>query len=231
MPIRAIISYDDTTNDRDALALGRVLADAGAEVSLAYVRHTQASEERSEQLEEQEATALLERGAQALGNPDATCHVVLSASTGEGLRKLAESEGADVVVFGSDYRTAPGAVRPGTSAQWLLDGGPVAVAIAPAAFRERDQRRVSRIRVLPEAGDEAARATAESLAAALGADIESTDQEAPELLVVGSRPEAPAGRVMISAAVEYAIETASSPVLVVARGSALNFARAAAATA
>ncbi|MEA2522556.1 MAG: hypothetical protein QOI81_2202, partial [Actinomycetota bacterium] len=58
MSTRAIISYDGTENDRDALALGRVFAQAGAEVSLAYVRHTQASEERREQLEDREAHAL-----------------------------------------------------------------------------------------------------------------------------------------------------------------------------
>ena len=34
-----IISYDDTANDRDALALGGLIATAGASVELAYVRH------------------------------------------------------------------------------------------------------------------------------------------------------------------------------------------------
>ena len=36
----AIVSYDDTLNDLDALALARVLADAGTTLTLAYVRHT-----------------------------------------------------------------------------------------------------------------------------------------------------------------------------------------------
>ena len=44
--------------------------------------------------------------------------------TGEGLAKLAAVEGASVIVFGSDYRTPPGRVEPGTSAQNLLEGGP-----------------------------------------------------------------------------------------------------------
>ena len=39
MAPRIIVSYDDTDNDRDALALGRLLAVSGAELSLAYVRH------------------------------------------------------------------------------------------------------------------------------------------------------------------------------------------------
>jgi nucleotide-binding universal stress UspA family protein len=223
MPARVIISYDDSPNDRDAVALGRVFADAGADVSLAYVRHTKESEERREQLEDREAHALLARGAEALGEPDAELRVVVSASTGEGLRALAEREHADIVVFGSDYHTAPGTVRPGTSAQNLLDGGPVAVAIAPAAFREQDPLRVSTVGVLPDEGDESAAATAQALATALGATIGSSAETPVGLLVIASRPEAPHGRTMISAVAEYAIELSASPVLVVPRGVTLPF--------
>src|SRR5437879_4742770 len=109
---KVIVSYDDTANDRDALALGRLFADVGATVSLAYVRHTQESEVARERLEEDEARELLARGASSLGG-DIDRHVVLSASTGQGLGELAEREGADIVVFGSDYRTAVGRVAPG----------------------------------------------------------------------------------------------------------------------
>src|SRR4051794_4390992 len=99
---RAIISYDDTAGDRDALALGRLFAGAGAQLTLAYVRHTSESEHRREELQEHEARALLERGAQLLGDPSVRREVVLSGSTGEGLWALAERDRADVVVFGSD---------------------------------------------------------------------------------------------------------------------------------
>ena len=37
---KIIVSYDGTANEDDAIALGRILGDAGAEVSLAYVRHS-----------------------------------------------------------------------------------------------------------------------------------------------------------------------------------------------
>ena len=40
MSVTAIISYDGTPNDDDALALGRLFAQAGATVALAYVRHS-----------------------------------------------------------------------------------------------------------------------------------------------------------------------------------------------
>ncbi|TMM14536.1 MAG: universal stress protein [Actinobacteria bacterium] len=219
---KVIVSYDDTANDRDALALGRVFASAGATVSLAYVRHTKESEHAQERLEEREAQALLERGAQALGG-NVQRHVVLSASTGEGLWQLAERERADIVVFGSEYRTPVGRVSPGTSATRLLEGAPAAVALAPAGLRDRDSVQVERIGLIPDDGDESAEETAKGLAARLGAKIASSIDEPVDLLVVGSRPEAPEGRVMISASVEYAIENAFSPVLVVPRGVVLPF--------
>jgi nucleotide-binding universal stress UspA family protein len=222
MAPRVIVSYDDTAEDRDALALARLFASAGASLALAYIRHTQESEQAQERLEEHDAEALLARGAQELGE-DVPRHVIVSASTGEGLQTLAERERADIVVFGSDYRTAPGRVLPGTSAQRLLAGGPVAVALAPASLRDRERLAVATVGVIPQAGDPTAEQTARGLAANLSATLASSADEAVDLLVVGSRPEAPEGRVMISAAAEYAIETASSPVLVVPRGVALSF--------
>lgn len=222
MAPKIIISYDGTDNDHDALALGRLFADAGADVSLAYVRHTHESERRREELEHEDAERLLERGAEWLGLADAERHVVLSASTGEGLWTLAKQLHADVVVFGSEYRTAPGHVEPGTSAQRLLEGGPVAVAIAPA--RLRDQPRVHVDTIVAVEGDDSAQETARGLAARLGATVTASTDDGAGLIVVGSRPEAAAGRVSISAAAAYLIETATSPVLVVPHGQAVEFA-------
>src|SRR5881227_612460 len=123
MAPKAIVSYDDTLNDQDALTLARVLADAGASLTLAYVRHTTQTEHTREELEEHEAEALLERGARWLDAIDVERRVVVSASTGEGIKWLAEQEEADIVVFGSDYRTPPGHVAPQRSADKLLEGG------------------------------------------------------------------------------------------------------------
>src|SRR5437764_1904152 len=124
-----IISYDGTPNDEDALALGKMLAPAGFRLALAYVRHFHEFDARREELAQHDAEQRLERGADLLGDSAVACHVVMSAATGTGLAELAEREGASLIVFGSDYRTAPGHVEPGTSAQHLLDGGLVAVAI------------------------------------------------------------------------------------------------------
>jgi len=217
-----IVSYDDTLNDHDALMLGRVLAEAGAELTLAYVRHTTQTERAREELEEHEAEALLERGARWLGDLAVERRVIVSGSTGEGLKWLAEQEEADLVIFGSDYRTAAGHVSPQQSAQSLLEGGRAAIAIAPANYRSDRERRIGWIGVLAAPGDDAAIGTARELADQLGATL-TRDERRVDLLVVGSRPEAPEGRVMISAQAQNAIDNAACPVLVVPRGVTLRF--------
>jgi len=222
MSINAIVSYDDTANDHDALVLGRLLADAGAELTLAYVRHATQIEHSREELEEHEAEALLDRGARWLGDPDLARRVVVSGSTAEGLRWLAEQEEAQIVVFGSDYRTASGHIAPGRSAQILLEGGPAAVAIAPANYVGGGPSSIRTVGVFSVAGDDAALETARDLADSVGATL-TTNERGVDLLVVGSRAEAPEGRVMITAQAQNAIENATAPVLVLARGVALRF--------
>src|SRR5271169_2817873 len=92
MPTKIIVSYDGTQNEDDAIALGRVFAQAGGEVSLAYVRHTTQPDYSGEALAQSEAESLLERAASLLGNTAAARHVVTDRSTPEGLRALAEAE-------------------------------------------------------------------------------------------------------------------------------------------
>jgi nucleotide-binding universal stress UspA family protein len=226
---KIIISYDDTSNDRDAAVLGRLLTAAGATPELAYVRHASETDHEREQLQEAEARELLARGADLIGNPDAPVHVVLNKSTSEGLRGLTQEEHADIIVFGSDYRTARGSVNPGNSARKLLEGGPAAVAIAPSGLHTQDQLpTIERIAVI---GDTAAQETADSLAAALGARVTEPGESPVDLLVVGSRPEAQQGQVSLSAAAEYAVETSSCAVLVVPHGTPVAFGSRATATA
>jgi nucleotide-binding universal stress UspA family protein len=220
---RTLISYDDTVNDRDALMLGRVLAEAGAQLTLAYVRHTAQSERAREELEEHEAETLLERGTRLLGDLDVDRRVVVSASTAEGLKWLAEQESADVIVFGSDYRTASGHVAPQRSTQALLEGGPAAIAIAPANYSTDQIAHIRTVGVLAAPGDDAAIETARELAGSLGAKV-TRDERRVDLLVIGSRLEAPEGRVMLTSQTQNEIENAMFPVLVVARGVPVQFA-------
>jgi nucleotide-binding universal stress UspA family protein len=218
MALRIIVSYDDTDNDRDALALGRLLAFSGAELSLAYVRHAEGGA-----LEQKEAEDLLAHGAESVGAPDMTRHIVVNPSTSEGLAELAEREGADAIVFGSEYRTAPGTVAPGRPAHKLLLGGPAAIAIAPAGLRENPAVSINTVGLIDE-GDPTARETAESLATALGATAAEHGKGHCDFLVIGSRPESPQGKVTLSAAADYEMETSTCPVLVVPRGRPLSFA-------
>jgi nucleotide-binding universal stress UspA family protein len=223
MTPKVIVSYDDTPNDQDAVVLGRRLREAGAGVALAYVRHSRSTDSDEEMREEREAHALLEHGASLLGDADAERHVVLNASTADGLWALAEQEGADIVVFGSDYHTAAGSISLLPSAKRLLDGGPAAVAIAPAGLRDREQSIVT-IGVIPSSDDTSADETARALAARWGAIVVTEDMGPASLLVIGSRPEARPGQVLLTAAAEYSIDTANCPVLAVPRGNALAFA-------
>lgn len=220
MALKIVVSYDDTDNDRDALALGRLLAFSGAELSLAYVRHSVGGA-----LEQKEAEDLLARGAASVGAPEMPRHVIVNAGTSVGLTELAEREGADVIVFGSEYRTANGLVKPGIPAHKLLLGGPAAIAVAPAGLRSNPAISVNTVGILDE-GDESARETADSLATALGAGVAEHGGGPVDLLVVGSRPESAPGKVTLSAASDYVVESATCPVLVVPRGGALSFAAA-----
>ena len=225
MAPRAIISYDDTPGDHDALMLGRVLADAGASLTLAYVRHCMCEDCSQEELEGHEAEALLERGARWLDDLHVDTRVVLSPSTPEGLRRLAEDEYADIIVFGSDYRTPPGRVAPQHTTQSLLECGPAAVAIAPADYcadRAEDGIRIHRIGVISIPGDDTTLATARGLADSFGATL-TRDERSVDLIVIGSRLEAPEGHVLLSAQAQNEIENATCPVLVVPRGVTIEF--------
>jgi nucleotide-binding universal stress UspA family protein len=226
MSTKIIVSYDGTANEDDAIALGRVFAGAGAEVALAYVRHSQEPDLDREKLAQNEAEELLARGASLFGDASIARHVVTDASTPRGLSALAEREGADVVVFCSDSHTANGHISVGNSAQKLLEGGPVAVAIAPVGLAQNAQA----VRSIVAIGDAegGARQTAQTLAAALGANVAPVANEEAGLLVVDSRPETEQGRVAISASASHVVEIARCPVLVLPRGRALAFGRQAA---
>jgi nucleotide-binding universal stress UspA family protein len=218
-----IISYDGTPNDDDALALGKVLAAGGASLALAYVRHSREFDPKREELAQHDAERRLTQGAAALGDESIARHVIVSASTGEGLAKLAESEGASAIVFGSDYRTPPSHVEPGTTAQHLLEGGTVAVAIAAAGLRSHSPGPIKSIAV-PVAGvtNDVARETAAALAEKLGATIAESSTDAVDLIVVGSQPSAPEGHIVLGGDVRGELDRARASVLVLPAGKPLH---------
>jgi nucleotide-binding universal stress UspA family protein len=212
MAANIIVSYDGTENDRDALALGRTLAGAHNSLALAYVQHADDERQRGQN----DPLAMLDAAAAGFDGPVST-HVLRSGSTPEGLRELAVETGGDVVVFGPDYRTAVGHVYPQASARRLLDGGPVAIALAPAGYAQAEPT-VSLIGAIGEDGDPCVRETADRLATRVGAAVADRATSSVDLMVVGSKPGTVTGRVTISAAVDYLIELAQCPVLVLPRG-------------
>ena len=114
------------------------------------------------------------------------------------------------------YRTAPGHVMPGTSAQHLMEGSPVSVGIAPAGLRAKLNGGIHTIAV-PLAGphNDVARETARALAEKLGATVVESPTEPVDLVVVGSAPGAPPGRVVVGGDVRGELASARSSVLVV----------------
>jgi hypothetical protein len=208
MPAKIIVSYDGTANEDDAIALGRLLGKAGAEVALAYVAHGKDSDGDTQ--------AVLDRGLRLLGDPNAKGHAVTDRSTPEGLAALAEAEKADVIVFCSDSHTAKGHVSIGNSAQRLLEGGRTAVAIAPVDLAEQGDA-IAQIVAVGD-GDGGARETAQALADALGAQVAPVANDETGLLVIDSRPEAEVGQVSLSSSAEHLIEISRSAVLALPRG-------------
>jgi len=221
MPLNIIVSYDGTTHDDDALMLGRMLAASGASLSLAYVRHTREYDPRREEIAEHDATRRLEQGAVWLGDESVTRHVVVNPSTSAGLGGLAASERADLVVFGSDYRTPPGRVEPGGSAQGLLEDGAVAIAVTAAGLRTRSDARIKSVSVAGEA-DGAAEQTARSVVHSLGADLIDGRRDA-DLILVDSRAGASEGRVALDGSSRAHLDSARGSVMVLPRGVSLTF--------
>jgi hypothetical protein len=209
-----VVSYDGSSTDDDGLALGKMLARTGASLALAYVRHSREFDPRREELAQHDAERRLEHGATWLGIEGAPRHIVINPSTPEGLRQLAESEHAKVIVFGSDYRTPPGHSEPGATALGLLEGGPVAIALAAAGLRLHPDAKLETIAVLGADPDPAAGQTAEALAAKLDAKLLPPETTVADLLVVPSQGGAPTGRVQLSGAARAELNTALGSVLV-----------------
>ena len=221
MATEVIVSYDGTTNDDDALALGRMLAAGGAQLSLAYVRHSREYDPRREEIGVYDADRRLEQGALWLEEPEIERHVVIDPSTSSGLAKLAVTEGAKLILFGSDYRTPPGRVEPGGSAQGLLEGSPVAIGVAAAGLRARAHEKIETISVAGNANG-AAHATAETLAQALGAQILEGGGNA-DLIIVDSQSNGPEGKISLGGSTRAQLDSARGSVIVLPRGAALSF--------
>ena len=217
MSAKVIVSYDGTPNDDDALILGHALSGGGDALALAYVRHSRVLDPRREELAQHDAERRLGAGIDLLGDPGVAAHVLFNASTNEGLAQLARQEGASLVVFGSDYRTAPGRAEPGNTAQRMLDGGPLAIAVARAGLRLSADEPLATIAGANPGDDPAVGITVDAIAERLGLIKVESDTAATDLIVVGSQPGVSAGTLVLSGGARAALNTARGSVLVLAR--------------
>ena len=180
---------------------------------LAYVRHSTEPEPERERILQHDAERMLERGVAFLEDRQVARRVLFHPSTPTGLEELAGEEDAGLIVFGSDYRTSPGRAEPGTSAQQLLDGGSVAIAVAAAGLRARGDAELRTISVASGSENGVATETAEMLAAQLGAAVVPRLYEA-DLIVVGSRADGAPGRIDLSGAARATLNAVRGSVLV-----------------
>ena len=216
-----IVSYDGTPNDDDAIALARLLSQGAAPRSRSPTYAMRASSTRGARSSPSTTpVAASSRARRCSAIRTSPSMWSISPSTPEGLAKLANSEGASVIVFGSDYRTPPGHAEPGTSAQHLLEGGPIAIAVAPAGLRTQRGPTIRSIGVVASESDASARRTAEALAARLGATVAGAADGSFDLIVVGSQDGSADGRIALSGVTRSALDSARGSVLVLPTGTA-----------
>lgn len=136
---QVLVAFDGSPHADDALALAKRLRDpdAGA-LTLACVapaRHWLQpghAARAEEQVTEEIALMLARARAHVPAGVTVRLRSPQSASPARGLTELAEREDADLVVVGSSRRGAAGRINLERTAGRLLQGGPCAVAVAPA---------------------------------------------------------------------------------------------------
>ncbi|WP_445151254.1 universal stress protein [Baekduia sp. Peel2402] len=136
---KVIVGDDGLAGGADALALARTLA-PNAELILASTYPWDPAPSRATQsgysaiLREDTLATLAER-VRAADLPESVRTVaVADSSPGRGLHRIAESEGADLIVIGSAHHGPVGRQLLGDVGRAVLHGAPCPVAVAPRAY-------------------------------------------------------------------------------------------------
>src|SRR3954451_11447142 len=170
-----LIGVDATARSEDAIAFGRQLArTTTADLVVASIVPPPA--ERGTPKSD-DAHTTVRRMSGLLGGVDAErVHIAVIAqrSAAQGLHELAAAESAAVVVVGSTHTGRLGRVRPGSTGERLLTGGPCAVAVVPDGFRTQRDAAIQRIGVAYDGSAEAKAAldAGVAMARAFGASLE-----------------------------------------------------------
>jgi nucleotide-binding universal stress UspA family protein len=135
-----LVGVDGSPNGHDAIALARRLADSDGKLTLAHV-HSGAlnplnAVQRDLLREDREASAKLLEAELAVAEVDARLESVEASSPAGGLHRLAEQQGADLLVVGSCRHGVLGRAMLGDDARASLNGAPCAVAVAARGYAE-----------------------------------------------------------------------------------------------
>ena len=139
---RIVVGFDESEGSRDALALGRRLADRlGADLVVVGVVPLPTGGSLMPALPANAFTNLVEKAEAGINKAAeefrATTEIVQSSSAARGLEELTEKLEGDLLVLGCTG-TDPGLVRAGHKARVLMQGSRCAVALAPVGYRDTE---------------------------------------------------------------------------------------------
>jgi nucleotide-binding universal stress UspA family protein len=124
---------DGHDGGHDAIALATGLCEPDSRMTLGHVfmAYHDIYANAYEHLQQENALQLLVK-ARTTAGVDATLRCISARSAGRGLHRLAEREGADLLVVGSSRRGLLGRALMGDDTRAALHGAPCAIAIAPS---------------------------------------------------------------------------------------------------
>jgi nucleotide-binding universal stress UspA family protein len=181
--VKVVIGANPDDAGRDALALGTLLCHAlDAEPVLCHVHpadfnfpsQAHVDAEWSSYLHDEAEKVLAAAQAQMTseyGWPEVRTVVGADHSSGQGLAEVASEELADYIVIGSAPGALPGAFQIGSTANKLLHGSPVPVAVAPYGYRNKLPVRIGKVVVGFRNTDESLLALAKGAEMADTADV------------------------------------------------------------
>jgi nucleotide-binding universal stress UspA family protein len=162
-----VIGVDSTARSEDAIAFARTLAPATtADLVVATVVPGPAAPGSPAR---DAAYATTRRMSGLLAGVEAErirTGVVETRSPAHGLHELAAAESAALIVDRSTHTGQLGRVRPGSTGERLLSGGPCAVAVAPYGYRTHHEVALRRIGVAYDGSAESKAALEAGIAAA-----------------------------------------------------------------
>ena len=133
-----IVAVDGGLGGHDAVALASRLVESGGTITLAHVHPGESVPRRASNLEfdaveRQDSQAILEQ-ERAYAKVDAALASIAAPTVGEGLHRLAEHRGADLLVIGSHHNGHSGRVLIHDDTRAALNGASCPVAVAPWTY-------------------------------------------------------------------------------------------------